>query len=122
MASTVSCRGGSSVSATTTRIASAANRSAIPRPMPLAPPVTTATRPARSFMRQSGQRVVVDRAHAGLGVDHLYADLGGPGVGVLGQSALDGVDVAQATMASTKRSERPSMSSSSKPCRFQEAR
>ena len=37
-----------STSAITTRIPSARNRSTSPRPIPLAPPVTTATFPSRS--------------------------------------------------------------------------
>src|SRR5947208_1397617 len=43
------------MSDTTTRIPSAANRSAIARPSPLAAPVTTATRPRRSFIGEAAR-------------------------------------------------------------------
>ena len=50
--------GGTSRSSTTTVAPAAANSSAQAAPMPLAPPVTTATRPRRSVRREgSGMRV-----------------------------------------------------------------
>jgi hypothetical protein len=51
-AATVATRAARSTSATTTFMPSAANRSAKPRPMPFAPPVTIATFPLNSVIEQ----------------------------------------------------------------------
>ncbi len=57
MAAAVSSSGGCSMSATTTLIPSAANACATARPIPLAPPVTTATLPVSASMTEYWQVV-----------------------------------------------------------------
>src|SRR6185503_4725549 len=85
MASTVSRAPASLRSTTATRAPSRASASAMPRPSPLAPPVTIAT--------LSGSRMVTSQPHL-LGDDFLH-DLGGAAADghepVVAEEALDGV-------------------------------
>src|SRR5262245_65645378 len=64
--SAAAARAGASISAITTFMPSAAKRSARARPMPLAAPVTTATRPRKSFTSASSDHAGVTQRGDGL--------------------------------------------------------